>query len=202
MSLTPLGATTIPVSGKLEALVADVWRRIADGLDGRWPPWGLPTLATMSGDGPRARVLALRAARVDTRTFVFHADARSDKVREIAADPRVTVIFWNPADGIEARFTGTAVLHREDAVAHAAWQGVSPLRRLASRSIEAPGAPLNEARRIDALPLHPEHRGPGNFAVIEAEVDRLDWLWVGSDDLRRASFVWTGAAWSGAWTVP
>ena len=93
-------------------------------------------------------------------------------------------------------------MHRDDAIAHAAWQGVSPLRRLASRSIDAPGASLSDAQRMDALPSHPADEGHGNFAVIDVEVSRLDWLWVGADDLRRASFVWTGAAWAGSWTVP
>jgi hypothetical protein len=44
--------------------------------------------------------------------------------------------------------------------------------------------------------------GYENFAVIHVVVDRLDWLWVGADDLRRASFVWKTSRWVGAWTAP
>ena len=44
--------------------------------------------------------------------------------------------------------------------------------------------------------------GYEHFAVIHVEVTRLDWLWVGAEDLRRASFAWNGSAWAGAWTVP
>ncbi len=203
MRLTPLAESSPPASGQLDALVDDVWQRIARGLDGRWPPWSLPTLATVAADGPRARILALRAANAAARTFTFHADARSQKTREIAADPRVCVVFWDPADGIEARFTGRAeLLHRGNAVADGAWENVSPLRRLASRSAEAPGAKLSNPTRFDDLPLDAEHGGRENFVVIEVHVDNLDWLWVGADDMRRAAFAWTGTAWTGSWTIP
>ena len=200
MSLTPLRSTAMPAAGDLRALVDDVWHRIARALDGTWPPWALPTLATIAADGPRARVLALRTADAAAGTFVFHADARSDKIREISEDPRVSVVFFDPQDGIEARFTGRAALHRGDDVARAAWQGVSPLRRLASRFTDPPGSRLSAPARFDALPVAGE--GAANFAVIRVTVARLDWLWVGADDLRRASFVRTGAGWDGDWTVP
>jgi pyridoxamine 5'-phosphate oxidase len=202
MALTPLSSQAMPASGELAGLVADTWTRIAGGLDGRWPPWGLPMLATQSRNGPSARVLALRSAQPATRTFVFHCDARSDKVREIEADPRVSVVFWDPADGIEARFFGGAVVHKQEDVTHAAWQGVSRLRRLASRTEGPPGAALEAAARLDALPQASYTDGYQNFAVIHVEVTKLDWLWVGADDLRRASFAWKKTSWQGAWTVP
>jgi pyridoxamine 5'-phosphate oxidase len=202
MALTPLASTTIPASGELDALVGDVWTRIAGGLDGRWPPWGLPILATQSLDGPRARVLALRAALPSERKFVFHCDARSAKVREIERDARVSVVFWDPTDGIEARFVGRAVVHRQEAVTHDAWLAVSRLRRLASRTATPPGGTLDAPDRLDALPQASFTDGYENFAVIHVEVDRLDWLWVGADDLRRASFVWKTSRWVGAWTAP
>jgi pyridoxamine 5'-phosphate oxidase len=202
MRLTPLAQSDMPVSGQLDAVVEDVWRRIERALDGSWPPWGLPMLATVAKDGPRARVLALRTANAASRTLTFHTDARSQKVGEIAADVRVCVVFWDPTDGIEARFTGTAVLHREDGVANAAWASVSPVRRLASRSAMAPGAQLGSSTRFDAVPASAEHDGRVNFTVVEVRLDNLDWLWVGADDMRRATFVWTGTAWTGAWTIP
>jgi hypothetical protein len=201
--LTPLDHVIVPAGGALHAIVDDVWQRVAGGLNGRWPPWGLPTLATLGENGPRARVLALRASDGQMRTLTFHTDARADKVREITENPSVTVLFWDPEDGIEARFGGTAALHLRDAVAHAAWQGVSPLRRLASRTLGAPGARLATASRFDALPVSGDaDAGYDNFAVIEVVVDHLDWLWVGAEDMRRASFAWTGAGWAGSWTVP
>src|SRR5436309_2924530 len=90
----PIAAPVESLPQTLPALLDDVWRRIAAGLNGRWPPWALPMLATLSPHGPRARVLALRSVDPAERLFVFHTDARSDTVRELRADGRVSVDFW------------------------------------------------------------------------------------------------------------
>jgi hypothetical protein len=112
--LAPIAAPADSLPRTLPALLEDVWRRIAGGLDGRWPPWALPVLATVSPRGPRARILALRSVDPENRVFVFHTDARSDKVQELTADARVSVVFWDPGDAVEARFTGTATVHCRD----------------------------------------------------------------------------------------
>jgi pyridoxamine 5'-phosphate oxidase len=148
----PIAAPVESLPQTLPAVLDDVWRRIAAGLNGRWPPWALPMLATLSPHGPRARVLALRSVDPGERLFVFHTDARSDKVRELRADGRVSVIFWDPGDAIEARFTGTASVHCRDQVAREAWQQVSLLRRMASAIEYAPGAVISALSRFDTLP--------------------------------------------------
>jgi hypothetical protein len=147
----PMAAPAESLPQTLPALLDDVWRRISAGLNGRWPPWGLAMLATLSSHGPRARVLALHSLDPAERLFVFHTDARSDKVRELRADDRVSVIFWDPGDAIEARFTGTAGVHCLDQVAREAWQQVSPLRRLASAMRLGRCSP----RRRASMPLLP-----------------------------------------------
>ena len=52
MALTPLSGAEVPASGNLDALVDDVWARIAKGLDGKWPPWALPSGAPSASLGP------------------------------------------------------------------------------------------------------------------------------------------------------
>jgi pyridoxamine 5'-phosphate oxidase len=201
---------TMPISAPAEALPAtltavldELWRRIADGVGGRWPPWGLPALATLATDGPRVRVLALRGVDAKARRFTFHTDARSDKARELAADPRVSVVFWDPVDAIEARFTGTATLHRGDAITRAAWREVSPLRQMACAIEASPGDDIGASKRFDALPADSDDEiAFGHFAVIAVEASAIDWLWLGPQDLRRACFRWTGVDWSASWVVP
>ena len=148
----PIAAPVESLPQTFPALLDDVWSRIAAGLNGRWPPLGLPMLATLSPHGPRARVLALRSVDPAQRLFVFHTDARSDKVRELRADDRVSLIFWDPGDAVEARFTGTASVHCLDQVAREAWQQVSPLRRLACSIEYASGEVLSAPSRFDTLP--------------------------------------------------
>jgi len=199
----PIAAPSETLPSTLTAILEELWQRIASGVNGRWPPWGLPTIATIAPDGPRARVLALRGVEATARRFVFHADARSDKVRELAADPRVSVLFWDPGDAIEARFVGTGVLHHADPTARAAWRNVSPLRRMASAIRSAPGAEIDVSARFVALPADPDDEiAFQHFAVIVVEAIAIDWLWLGPQDMRRARFRWNGTDWSGAWVVP
>lgn len=195
-------AETLPTA--LPGLLESLWAKISKGLDGRWPPWSLPTLATIGEDGaPRARVLALRAVDANARRFTFHTDARSAKVHDLARDARASVLFWDPADAIQARFDGVALVHRDDADAAAAWRGVSSLRRAACAIEAEPGAELNESERFDRLPVAADLETPfHNFAVVVVEAVRIDWLWLGPGDMRRARFTWTGDRWSGSWIVP
>ncbi len=199
----PIAAPVESLPQTLPALLDDVWRRIVAGLNGRWPPWALPMLATLSPHGPRARVLALRSVDPAERLFVFHTDARSDKVRELRADGRVSVVFWDPGDAIEARFTGTASVHCRDQVAREAWQQVSLLRRMASAIEYAPGAVLSAPSRFDALPTTADDEvALSHFAVVLVRATALDWFWLGPGDMRRAFIHWTDSGPSAAWVVP
>ena len=200
----PIGAAAATLPATLPAVLDGVFQRIGDALDGRWRAWALPTLLTVAEDGsPRGRVLALRAVDATARRFVFHADARSDKVREIAAEPRVGLLFFDRDDAVEVRFDGLAETHHADPLAAAAWRDVSGLRRAACAVEPEPGAPLDAALAFAALPAAAEADAAfTNFVVITVDVDAFDWLWLGPQDMRRARFAWTGAHWSSSWIVP
>ena len=82
----PIAAPAESLPASLPAVLDGLWSRIAAALDGRWRAWALPVLVTVAEDGaPRARVLALRGVERDARRFVFHTDARSDKIRDIVS---------------------------------------------------------------------------------------------------------------------
>ena len=201
--LSPIVADASTLPATLVALVDELWQRIAHGIDGRWPPWGLPTLATIGTAGPSARVLALRRADGASRQLEFHCDARSEKVQEIRADPRVSVVFWDPGDAIEARLSGTADVECGGDGARAAWTSVSPLRRAACSIDAALGHRLAGSQGFEALAASTDDGTAfARFAVITIVITDIDWLWLGPRDLRRARLRWSGSAWSGDWTVP
>ena len=200
----PIGAPAHTLPATLPAALDALWSRIAGALDGRWGPWALPVFVSVAEDGsPRARVLALRAVEPATRRFLFHTDARSDKIRDITGEERVALLFFDRDDALQARFDGTARLHHADPVAAAAWRDVSALRRVAC-SIEAePGTPLDAPTPFDGMSATADSDAAfTNFAVVAVEVDAIDWLWLGPQDMRRARFAWTGAHWSSSWIVP
>ena len=202
-SFAPIAAPETSLPRSLSALVDELWVRIAAGLDGRWPPVALPMLVTSSAEGPRARVLALRSIDPALRRFVFHTDSRSEKIVELRADPRVSLVFWDPALAIEARFAGVAEVHWEDEVARQAWNGVSPLRRIASGIVARPGSRLAAQERFDALRSTDDPvTARTHFAVVHLTATSLDWLWLGPHDMRRAMIRFTDAGMDAAWVVP
>ncbi len=200
----PIAASADTLPATLDGLRDALWGRIAGALDGSWRPWSLPTLVTVAEDGaPCARVLALRAFDADRRRFHFHTDARSDKVRHIAGDARVSLLFFDRDDAVQARFDGVAFVHHADREAADAWSNVSALRRSASLVEPAPGDPLDEPHRFDRLPaMHDADSGFTNFALVVVEAQAIDWLWLGPNDMRRARFAWIGNRWSASWVVP
>ena len=200
----PIGAAADSLPATLPDVLDSLWQRIERELDGRWRAFALPTLVTVAEDGtPRARVLALRAVDREKRRFVFHTDARSDKIAEVAREPRVALLFFDRDDAVQARFDGVAELHHVDPVAAAAWRDVSGLRRAACSVVDEPGAPLDASQRFASLPATDDPDAAfTNFAVLVVDADAIDWLWLGPQDMRRARFAWVGGHWSSSWIVP
>jgi len=65
------------------------------------------TLATVDASGrPSARIVLLKA--VDARGLVFHTNYASSKGRQLAADPRVALLFFWPALERQVRIEGVA----------------------------------------------------------------------------------------------
>jgi pyridoxamine 5'-phosphate oxidase len=64
------------------------------------------TLATVTPDGwPAARTVLLKG--VDARGFTFFTDYRSDKGRDLAANPHAALVFWWSELERQVRITGT-----------------------------------------------------------------------------------------------
>lgn len=73
---------------------------------------GAAALATVSSEGqPSARMVIVREA--SSRGFVFYTNYRSQKGRELAANPRASLVFYWPELGRQVRVTGqTAKISR------------------------------------------------------------------------------------------
>jgi pyridoxamine 5'-phosphate oxidase len=66
---------------------------------------GAATLATVSGEGqPSARMVIVREA--NSRGFVFYTNYRSQKGRELAANPMASLVFYWPELGRQVRVSG------------------------------------------------------------------------------------------------
>jgi hypothetical protein len=155
-------------------------------------------VATIGADGaPRLRTVVLRGAEPSARALRFHTDRRSAKVPEIAADPRVSVHFYDARAKVQLRIAARATIHGTDAVAEAAWQRTSEMGRRCYLEEPAPGTPsaaptsgLTEAQEAAVPRGAAAEPGRANFAVVTLDVRSIEWLYLAARGHRRARFDW------------
>jgi len=150
--------------------------------------WRVAVLATVAEGLPDARHIVVREIDARERCLVFYTDARSPKVRQIEATPQGTLMFWSQVLGWQLRMQVRLAVQTSGLAVSSRWARLqaSAGRRdyLAAR---APGSPL-EAPQADL-------GSRSHFAMIEAQVESIDWLELHPQGHRRARFGGDGPRW-------
>lgn len=189
----------------LDAIPALAWRLLARGVRDRRLALHVPAIATIGLDGrPRLRHVVLRAAEAATRRLRFHTDRRSDKVAELARDPRLAIVAYDPGLKVQMRLEGVAHVHHGDAEARAAWDLSKRMSRVCYGVAPASGAaiPAGDAYRL------PEDdasiaAGFDSFCAVWCAIDRMEWLSLAFAGHRRARVTWDAAGGpSATWLAP
>ena len=184
----------------LTASLQEAFRLLADAVPNRRSAFHTPTIASLDDTGaPSLRTVVLRGFDADARSLRFHTDRRSDKARGIARDPRVMMHFYDAALHIQLRVAGRAVLHLEDAVADAAWEGSRSSSRMCYAAPDASGA------IVPGPPAAPKDSeiGRPHFAAVVIGFYKLEWLWLAAAGHQRARFIWDEAGHLSAdWIAP
>lgn len=184
----------------LAAALAMALDALARGATDRRSPFQTPTLATIGADGaPALRSVVLRGFAAATRSLSIHTDCRSPKYAEIIADPRAALHGYDAGARMQLRLAGRATLHRDDAIADAAWAASRETTRMTYATAWAPGTAL------PAPPAAPEDAlgGRENFAALVLRFDRLDWLLLDPAGHARARFDWgDDGVLAASWVAP
>lgn len=188
----------------LAAFRAEAWRQLAEGAERGRSPFHTPALATVDGEGrPRLRTVVLREADAAAGTLRFHCDARSDKAREIEAGSGAALHVYDAGTKLQVRIEGRARLHRDDAVAEAAWTGSRAMSRVCYGVDPAPGTPLAQGGAYTMPDEDPDARlGRENFCAVVVRAERLDLLYLDRRGHRRAVFLREEEGWRGDWVAP
>lgn len=194
---------------RLDDLLQRCWARLEEGAASSASPFHTAVLGTVEEGAPRLRTVVLRSADRAASRLLCHTDARSAKVRQIGDGAPVSWLLYDPECKVQLRLEGRARVHVDDALADERWRDSAIGSRRCYLVEPGPGAvlqrvgstlpePLRE-RRPDAEETAP---GRANFAVVAAEVDSIDWLYLTSDGHRRARFLRRGDHWQGDWVAP
>ena len=173
----------------LQSLFETCWRHLTRGIADRKHPARLPTLATLSPEGPELRTLVLRRADRTAATLDLFTDAASPKALQIAADPRVALHVWLPKPQLQIRARARATLTPGDPALFARL----PAEAQANYGGTVPGTPL------DTTGDRPTG-GPARFARITCTLTELDILHLGTPHIRALYRAADG--WQGQWIAP
>ena len=92
---------------ELSAVLERAFGLLAEGAANRRMPLHTPALATVGRDGrPRIRTVVLRGVDAEARTVRFHTDSRSDKISELADDPRYALLGYDADAKVQIRVEG------------------------------------------------------------------------------------------------
>lgn len=153
-------------------------RAALDEATTRRTPFTLASLATVAPDGaPRSRSVILRAWDPGRDVLGLATDARSAKVREIGADPRVALVLWDDGAQVQVRLEGRAAVVADPAERRRRWDALGPHSRRGYATVAAPGS------AVDGAPAQDEDEAAwfGRFAWVEVAVDRVDRLDLSTD---------------------
>jgi pyridoxamine 5'-phosphate oxidase len=173
------------MSARLDSLTAiedALWQALQRAVHDKAHPWRTPVLATTDGDIGDARTVVLRETERDSATLRLYSDARSAKAAQIASHPQGTLVMWSPALGWQLRVRVVLAVSTEGLEVSSRWAQLK-LSPAANDylSARAPGTPLEAALAARGERAH--------FALIDAQVQSIDWLELHSQGHRRARFV-------------
>jgi hypothetical protein len=160
------------------------------GASDRRSAFHTPTIATIGVDGrPRLRTVVLRAVDAAARSLRFHTDRRSEKITELAREPRTAAHFYDPAAKIQVRVEGTAQVHGGDEVALGAWQSSQRMSRICYGTAPGPGTRIPTGDGFTLPSAAPEiDAGQENFVAVVVRALRVEWLYLDHLGHRRAIF--------------
>lgn len=195
-----------PFYNDLDASLATAWHLIETGVHDRQVPAHTPTLANVAADGaPALRTVVLREADRAAGWVQIHTDRRARKAADLARNPRAALHIYDPAQKIQVRLGGRAVLHLDDAVADAAWAASRHFSRECYRVTPGPGAMLDVPGGQALPPSDDPEAGRESFAAVRLHLDEIEWLYLAAAGHRRAVFTRAaeeGGAWTGQWLAP
>jgi pyridoxine/pyridoxamine 5'-phosphate oxidase len=185
-------------SDRLETILKQCWSAFRFGVEEANSPWRLPVVGTTGSEGAELRTVVLREANEDSRTLVFHTDARSRKVKELEESGHAAWLFFDPQSGVQIRARSHVAMHQDDELTWKLWKRVPQDARGNYSNSQSPGEPT-VARPETSLC---DEEAFLNFVVVECEVVFLDWLQISQDGHQRVQFNWGGHAWKGVSVAP
>lgn len=161
-------------------------------------PFRYISLATQTGIELDLRYVVLREVDSDMNFYIF-SDARTRKVLQATANPKVAILFYHPKKNVQIRIKGEATVHQQDDVSLAMWSKVQGESKKAYNPVIAPGSRITHPEEAHQWP---EIMNDENFTVIKISPNYIDALQLNAQKHLRVAFSKSNEDWEMNWIAP
>jgi hypothetical protein len=173
---------------QLTEIETAIWAELCTAVRDKAHPWRLGVLATTDGHEADARTVVLRELDAARRSLLVYTDARSAKARQATSHPRATLVLWSEALGWQLRLRLQLAVQTAGLTVSSRWAQLKMTP--AAHDYLSPLPPGSTVEH----PL-PQRGSRVHFAVLEAQVQAIDWLELHAEGHRRALFDAAGRRW-------
>jgi len=149
----------------------EIWKTLVRATVDKKHPWRVVGFGTAGPQGPQVRSVILRGANPDECKLVFFTDGRSQKISDLAHDPRVALLFWNAKSNTQLRVCGMASTEASELIVNSFWLRIPDYARTDYATLSAPGSAIEAS--IPGLALETARN---NFVVLNVHVERMEML--------------------------
>ena len=179
----------------LDLIYNEIWTSLIRGKKDSKSEFHQCYVSTHSDDYPSLRTVVLRHADKDNLTISFHTDIRSNKINNINDNPNVTVLLYSHDKKIQIQIKGTAEINNQNHRTNEVWKNIRSFSKKCYIVEQAPGS-KSDVPLSGYLPEHEKalpddeilNNGYKNFALIDINVEKLEWLYLHRYGHRRALF--------------
>jgi pyridoxine/pyridoxamine 5'-phosphate oxidase len=148
--------------------------------------------------------MVLRDHIASKRVIRFHSDYRSDKVQELKANKKISVIGYDPSLKTQIRLTGKAKINHKNKSSKKAWEESQAISKKCYSVKDGSSTKTNKPELYD---FHMKdisvEDGYKNFCTIEIYYDTLEFLYLQRQGHRRCKFKWNAKGkLQSFWLVP
>ena len=177
---------------------------LKDGIKNRDSLFHTPIISSFNGEEISSRVMVLRDHIATKRLIRFHSDFRSDKVKELKGNKRISVIGYDPNLKTQIRLSGKAKINHKNKLSMKAWQESQAISKKCYSVKDGSSSQINKPELYD---FHMKdisvEDGYKNFCTIEIFYDSLEFLYLQRQGHRRCKFKWNSKGkLQSSWLVP
>lgn len=180
----------------LSLIEQNIWQLLLKGVASYKAPFHQGVVATVNHDSPELRTVVLRDVETSMRKLSFHTDIRSSKILQLRNNNQICFLFYDSDLRIQLRCSGIATIHHLNAFAERAWRKSRLSSQLCYTNLLPPGSVLQEPVLIDLNRKEVEEgelvSAYENFAVVNTEIKKIDWVYLHHRGHRRAIFDYSG----------